>query len=215
MLSRAIGKILNHPVTVYGAGRTDSGVHAMAQVINFNTNKAIELMSLARGVNSLLPPDIRVKDVGEAEPGFHARYSAKTKTYVYVILNTLYGSPFLERYVWHIPYRLNVPSMNSTARLLMGEHDFSAFKKKNEVYKSPIRKILRAGVKRKGGIIYCVMEANGFLRYMVRNIVGTLVLVGSGKITPQEFMAVLEMGKREKAGVTAPARGLFLRKIKY
>ena len=110
---------------------------------------------------------------------------------------------------------LDVPAMDEAARILLGEHDFSAFKKKDEVYKNPVREIVRAGVKRKGDIIYFIVEGRGFLRYMVRNIVGTLVLVGSGKVTAEEFSVILESKEREKAGPTAPSRGLFLRKIKY
>lgn len=215
VLSRAVEKILGHQVKIYAGGRTDTGVHAMGQVINFYTEKGIALTSLARGLNSLLPRDIRVKDIREEGPSFHARYSAKAKTYVYCILNSPYNSPFLERYAWHIRYALNVSAMDEAARILLGEHDFSAFKKKDEVYKSSVREVVRAGAKRKGDVIYCIIEAGGFLRYMVRNIVGTLVLVGAGKITIEEFYAILESKEREKAGPTAPARGLFLRKIKY
>jgi tRNA pseudouridine38-40 synthase len=207
IFTKTVEKILNHPVKIYAGGRTDTGVHAMGQVINFHTEKEIELRSLAKGLNSLLPRDIRVKDAREEDPSFHARYSAKAKTYVYCVLNTAYNSPFLERYVCHIHNALNVPAMDEAARILLGEHDFSAFKKKDEVYKNPVREIVRAGVKRKGG--------RGFLRYMVRNIVGTLVLVGSGKVTAEEFSVILESKEREKAGPTAPSRGLFLRKIKY
>jgi tRNA pseudouridine38-40 synthase len=215
VFSKTVEKILDHPVKIYAGGRTDTGVHAMGQVINFYTEKRIELASLAKGLNSLLPRDIRVKDTREEGSSFHARYSAKAKTYVYCILNAPYNSPFLERYTWHISYALDISAMDYAARILLGKHDFSAFKKKDEMYKSSVREIVRAGVKRKGDIIYFIIEAEGFLRYMVRNIVGTLVLAGAGKITIEEFTAILESKEREKAGPTAPARGLFLRKIKY
>jgi len=215
VLSNSLEKILNHPVTVYAGGRTDTGVHAMGAVANFYTEKSIELRSLARGLNSLLPRDIRVTDTGEAEISFHARYSAKSKTYVYCILNAPNSSPFLDRYVWHIHYPLNILAMDNAAKVIIGDHDFSAFKKKDEVYKSNVREVFRARVKNKGSIIYFIIEARGFLRYMVRNIMGSIVLVGSGKITIDEFIKILESKDREKAGPTAPARGLFLRKIKY
>ncbi len=187
----------------------------MGAVANFYTEKSIELRSLARGLNSLLPRDIRVTDTGEAEISFHARYSAKSKTYVYCILNAPNSSPFLDRYVWHIHYPLNILAMDNAAKVIIGDHDFSAFKKKDEVYKSNVREVFRARVKNKGSIIYFIIEARGFLRYMVRNIMGSIVLVGSGKITIDEFIKILESKDREKAGPTAPARGLFLRKIKY
>jgi tRNA pseudouridine38-40 synthase len=215
VFNNALGRILNHPVTIYAGGRTDTGVHAMGQVINFHTEKAILLRSLAKGLNSILPRDIRVNEAREEEISFHARYSAKSKTYVYCMLNASYNSPFLDRYVWQIHYTLNTLAMDDAAKIIIGEHDFSAFKKKSEAYKSTIREVFRAKVKNKGNLIYFIIEARGFLRYMVRNIMGSIVLVGSGKITVEEFKKILESRDREKAGPTAPARGLFLRKIKY
>jgi tRNA pseudouridine38-40 synthase len=215
VVREAIEKILNHKIKIYAGARTDTGVHAQGQVVNFFTEKGIEPGSLARGLNSLLPVDIRVKDAFEVGPDFHARYSAKSKTYVYCILNATYNSPFYVRYVWHIPYNIDVSSMNDSIKLIVGQHDFSAFKKKNATYHNPIREVIRARVKRRGNFIYFVIEATGFLRYMVRNIVGTLVLVGSGKIGVEDFRKILESKDREKAGPTAPAQGLFLREIKY
>jgi tRNA pseudouridine38-40 synthase len=117
--------------------------------------------------------------------------------------------------VWHIPYAINVPSMNQAIKSLTGIHDFSAFKKKNEIYRSHERRVVRAGVKKRGNMTYVLMEGTGFLRYMVRNIVGTLALVGSEKISVEEFETILESRDREKAGPTAPAKGLFLREIRY
>lgn len=215
VFTKAVERILDHPVKIYTGGRTDAGVHAMGQVANFHTEKKIEFSNLIKGLNSLLPRDIRVKDAREEDMSFHARYSARAKTYVYCILNAQYNSPFLERYVWHIDYFLNVSLMDKAAKFILGEHDFSSFKKKDEVYKSAVREVVRSGVKRKGDTIFFVVVSRGFLRYMVRNLIGTLVLVGSGKITVEEFNTILEMKEREKAGPTAPARGLFLRKIQY
>jgi tRNA pseudouridine38-40 synthase len=215
VFGKTVEKILNHPAKIYAGGRTDTGVHAMGQVVNFHTEKEIELNRLVRGLNSLLPRDIRVKDAREADSTFHARYSAKAKTYVYCILNAPQSSPFLERYVWHLPNCLDVSAMDKAAKLILGEHDFSSFKKKDEMYKSTVRQIVRSAVKRKGDTIYFVAEAQGFLRYMVRNIVGTIALVGSGKVSIEEFSTILEMKERERAGPTAPAKGLFLRKIRY
>lgn len=213
--NNALEKILNHRTKIYAGGRTDTGVHAMGQVINFHTEKIIELRNLVKGLNSMLPRDIRVNDAREEEISFHSRYSAKSKTYVYCILNAPYNSPFLDRYVWHIHYPLNDLVMDDGAKVITGEHDFSAFKKKDEVYKSTVREIFRSRIKRKENIIYFIIEARGFLRYMVRNIMGSIVLLGSEKITVEEFINILASKDREKAGPTAPARGLFLRKIKY
>ena len=214
-LMRGVEKILDHSVTIYAAGRTDAGVHAMGQVINFHTEKTIDLKSLAKGINSVLPADIRIKSIREVEPSFHARYSAKSKAYVYCILNAPLSSPFNYRYVWHYPYFLDAAAMNRAVKMVVGPNDFTSFTKKNEPYKSREREILRAGVTRRGGYVYVFLEATGFLRYMVRNIVGTLVLVGSGKITVEEFLGVLQSRDRVNAGPTAPPQGLFLRRIRY
>ena len=214
-LKRALERILNHDVKIYAGGRTDAGVHAMGQVVNFVTGRGIDATSLTRGLNSLLPRDIRVKDGRDAAEGFHARYSARSKTYVYCILNQAHNSPFLSRYVLHMPYSLDIASMKEAARLILGEHDFSAFKKKGEVCGSPVREVRRAGVATKGNKVFVIIEATGFLRYMVRNIVGTLLLVGRERIGKDTFGQILESRQREQAGPNAPAQGLFLREIKY
>ncbi|MCX5814451.1 MAG: tRNA pseudouridine(38-40) synthase TruA [Proteobacteria bacterium] len=214
-LQERIEKIVNHHIKLFAGARTDSGVHAYGQTVNFFTNSVIELKGLIRGLNSLLPPDIRISDARKADEDFHSRYSARSKIYTYSILNSSCSSPFYTRYVWHIPYALNVLSMHRTIKRITGAHDFSAFKKKNTFYQNPIREVLQAGVKKRGDLIYVVIEGTGFLRYMVRNIVGTLMLVGSGKLTENDFRAILESKDREKAGPTAPAKGLFLRRIKY
>jgi tRNA pseudouridine38-40 synthase len=214
-LKSAVGRILDHDVKIYAGGRTDAGVHAMGQVVNFLTEKGIDPRDLTRGVNSLLPQDVRVRDGLDVNHTFHARYSARSKTYVYCILNQAHNSPFLSRYVLHAPYSLDVASMKEAIRLILGEHDFSAFKKKDEVYGSTVREITRAGVATKGRMIFVIVEGTGFLRYMVRNLVGTLLMVGRGKLDREGFAQVLESREREQAGPTAAAQGLFLREIKY
>lgn len=214
-LIKAVERIVNHKIKLYGGARTDSGVHAMAQVANFHTVSKIETKNLLRGLNSLLPGDIRIKGVYDVEESFHSRYSARSKTYVYTILNRPFDSPFYTRYVWHIPYPLNVPSMNRAIKYIKGEHDFSAFKKKNESYSSHIRCVLRSGVKKRGDFIYVFIEATGFLRYMVRNITGTLVLIGQGRLKEDSISEILASKDRDMAGPTAPARGLFLKEIYY
>ena len=214
-LRAALERILDHKVKIYAGARTDTGVHAMGQVVNFATWKPIDLSGLTRGLNSLLPRDIRIRGAREADPSFHARYSAKSKTYIYCILNRPDNSPFLARYSLHVPWPLDLVAMRQAVRLLRGEHDFSAFKKKDEAYKSCVREVKRAGIATRGGMVYVIVEATGFLRYMVRNIVGTLLEVGQGKIDPDRFGEILASREREKAGPTAPAHGLFLREIKY
>ena len=214
-LKEAIERIVDHKAKLYAGARTDAGVHAMGQVVNFTTWKGIDGVSLTRGLNSLLPRDIRVRDGRDCEETFHARYSAKSKIYVYCILNRPCNSPFLSRYVLHFPYPLNIASMKETIRLIVGEHDFSAFKKKDEFYRDPVREVKRAGVAVRAGMVYVVIEATGFLRYMVRNIVGTLLDVGRGQTGFDGFEAILASGMREMAGPTAPPHGLFLREINY
>jgi tRNA pseudouridine38-40 synthase len=214
-LKAAIDRILDHEVKIIGGARTDAGVHAMGQVINFGTPKGLDHTSLCRGLNSMLPRDIRIRSSREVDREFHARYSAKSKVYVYCILSQMHNSPFLTRYVLHDPHRLDIAAMRRSAKILLGEHDFSSFKKKDELYRNPVREVKRIGVATKGNMIYVVIEATGFLRYMVRNIVGSLLLVGHGKIEGRDFEAILESREREKAGPTAPAQGLFLREIKY
>jgi tRNA pseudouridine38-40 synthase len=214
-LREKIERIINHSVKIYGGARTDSGVHAHGQVLNFLTESTIGLYGLVKGLNSLLPVDIRIRDAHEVDEDFHARYSTKSKVYVYTILNSLHNSPFYARYAWHIPYAIDVPSMHRAVKTLVGTHDFSAFKKKSEVYGSHERTVIKAGVKRRGDMAYVLVEGTGFLRYMVRNIVGTVVLVGSGRLSIDGFKTILESRDRDNAGPTAPAKGLFLREIRY
>ncbi len=211
----ALQKILDHETKIYAGARTDSGVHAMGQVVNFVTEKGIGLQNLSRGLNSILPGDIRVMDARDADAAFHARYSARSKTYVYCILNQLSNSPFLIRYVLHWPHSLDIAAMKEAVSWVIGEHDFSAFKKKDEFYKNPVREVKRAGVIKRAGMIYIILEATGFLRYMVRTIAGTLLLAGQGKINPNDINEILASKERERAGQTLPPHGLFLKKITY
>ncbi|HOE17944.1 MAG TPA: tRNA pseudouridine(38-40) synthase TruA [Syntrophorhabdaceae bacterium] len=215
VLRGAVARILDHDVKVYAGGRTDAGVHALGQVVNFHTAKDIPLESLKKGLNSMLPEDIGVKAALEVDQSFHARYSARSKVYSYTIANAPFHSPFHFRYSWHIPYAIDSRAMDEAIKSIKGEHDFSAFKKRDEIYRSTVRNVLLAGVKKRGEFVYIIIEAMGFLRYMIRNIVGTLVLVGKGKLQREDFVAILESKDRVNAGPTAPAKGLFLRRIRY
>ncbi|MCX8022577.1 MAG: tRNA pseudouridine(38-40) synthase TruA [Syntrophorhabdaceae bacterium] len=214
-LKEGIERIVNHPIKMYSGARTDRGVHAYGQVVSFLTESRVARKGLILGLNSLLPQDIRVIDAVDKDMDFNARYSAKSKLYIYTILNTPYDSPFYTRYTWHIPYPMDTPSMNRAIRYILGAHDFSSFKKKDEVYKSHIREILMAGVKRRGPFIHIFVEGTGFMRYMVRNIVGTITYVGFGKISEADFLSILNAKDRDAAGPTAPAKGLALRRITY
>jgi tRNA pseudouridine38-40 synthase len=214
-VQEAVEKILDHETKIYAGARTDSGVHAMGQVINFVTEKGIGLQNLSRGLNSILPRDVRVMDGRDVDEGFHARYSARSKIYVYCILNELYNSPFLIRYVLHWPHSLDIGAMKEAVSWVIGEHDFSAFKKKDEFYRSPVREVKRARILKRAGMLYIVLEATGFLRYMVRTIAGTLLLAGQGKMSPEGMKEILASKERERAGQTLPSHGLFLKKIIY
>ena len=214
-VQEALQKILDHETKIYAGARTDSGVHAMGQVINFVTEKEIGLRNLSKGLNSILPRDVRVMDGRDVDEGFHARYSARSKIYVYCILNQPYNSPFLIRYVLHWPHSLDIGAMKKALSWVVGEHDFSAFKKKDEFYRNPVRELRRARIVKRAGMLYIVLEATGFLRYMVRTIAGTLLLAGQGKMSPEHMKEILASKEREKAGQTLPPHGLFLKKIIY
>lgn len=215
VLKDAIEKVVNHPVKLIAAARTDAGVHAIGQVVNFRTESEIPLENLHRGINTFLPYDIRVTSLSEVDIRFNAKSHAKSKTYVYVICNDRTPLPFFFRYSWHVPYFLDVSFMDLLSKHLIGKKDFASFKKKDEVYRSTEREILKAKVKKVGRFIYFVCEGTGFMRYMVRIIVGTLLLGGMGKISEDDFVKIIESKNRDLAGPTAPAKGLFLKKVSY
>jgi tRNA pseudouridine38-40 synthase len=203
-------------ISLIGSGRTDAGVHALGQVASFKTKSRMAVRTLQKALNSLLPPDITILRAEEADEAFHARKSATRKAYEYRILNREIRSAFQREYAWHIPQPLDVGKMKEAAEILVGVHDFSSFRSVGTPTKTAIRTLLRADWKRhRGGFLCFEIEANGFLKQMVRAIVGTLVDVGKGKITVEEFRKVLEARDRKKAGPTAPGRGLFLKRVKY
>jgi tRNA pseudouridine38-40 synthase len=203
-------------IGLIGSGRTDAGVHALGQVASFKTKSRMETRTLRKALNSLLPPDIVIQKVEEVEENFHARKNPKSKVYEYRILNREVRSPFHRVYAWHIPQRLNFKEMERAARMLIGEHDFSCFRSVGTPTKTTVRKIFRAEWKRnREGFLLFEIEGNGFLKQMVRAIVGTLVEVGKGRVSVEGFREILELKDRSKAGPTAPARGLFLKEVKY
>lgn len=216
VIEERLKKITSEDVHLIGAGRTDSGVHAHGQVANFKTNSNIDIFSLQKALNSLLPEDIVIKKVEEVDLGFNARKHAKTKVYEYRILNRETPSVFLRRFTWHIPYRLNLREIKKATELIIGEHDFSSFRSSGSTAKNSIRKIFRAEWKRgSDGMILFEIEANGFLKQMVRAIVGSLIEVGRGKIDIETFKKILKSKDRRKAGPTAPANALILKEVKY
>ena len=176
----------------------------------------MDIRSLQRALNSLLPHDIVIQKIEEVEEGFHARRHSTSKVYEYRILNRKLRSVFHRGYVWHIPQKLNLTEMEKASKSLIGEHDFLAFRTVGSSTRTTVRKVIRAEWKRgREGFIRFEIEANGFLKQMVRSIIGTLVEVGKGKLNEEEFRKILESKDRKKAGPTAPAHGLFLKEVKY
>jgi tRNA pseudouridine38-40 synthase len=216
ILEEKLGLLTGETIQLFGSGRTDSGVHALGQVAHFKTRSQMDIHSMQRALNSLLPRDIVIKEIEEAEDGFHARKHSKGKVYEYRILNRNLRSAFHRGYVWHITQTLDLMEMKKATQRLIGEHDFSAFRTVGSPTRTTVRKVIRAEWKRgRDGLIRFEIEANGFLKQMVRGIVGTLVEVGKGKINAAEFQKILDSKDRRKAGPTAPARGLFLKEVKY
>ncbi|TNF54117.1 tRNA pseudouridine(38-40) synthase TruA [bacterium] len=226
VLESAIRTITGEQVRVTGAGRTDAGVHALRQVATFRTRTHLKANVLFRALNANLPSDIYVVRATECDSGFHPRFDAKRKTYSYIISSTGLFSVFLKRYSWQIPYEMNISSMRKAAKLLVGQHDFSCFRASGCSSKSAVRTIKGISISRtdafgfigfqfRAPLIKISIQADAFLRHMARNIVGTLVEVGRGKVPAQEMKRIMESKDRKCAGQTAPAQGLFLEKIVY
>jgi tRNA pseudouridine38-40 synthase len=216
VIEEKLALLTRESVRLVGSGRTDSGVHAFEQVAHFKTKNGMDLHSIQRALNSLLPHDIVIKEIEEAGEGFHARKQARSKVYEYRIFNQPIRSAFHRGYAWHIPQRLDWKKIREATHKLVGEHDFSSFRSTGTPTKTAARKIFRAEWRRgRDGLVRFEIEGSGFLKQMVRAIVGTLVEVGRGKISPEEFQDILESKDRKKAGSTAPAHGLFLKEVKY
>ena len=216
MIEEKLKLLTGEGVCLIGSGRTDAGAHAFGQVAHFKTRSEMDLCSIQRALNSLLPPDIAIKEIEETGENFHARKSCISKVYEYRILNTPIRSVFHRGYAWHIPQKLDWEEIKKATQKLVGEHDFSSFRSTGTPTKTAVRKVFRAEWKKgRDGLIRFEIEANGFLKQMVRAIVGTLVEVGKGKISSEEFQRILESKDRKEAGPTAPAHGLFLKEVKY
>lgn len=216
-LTRVVQRITKEAVQIHGSGRTDAGVHALGQVCNFETNSRIPLENFQKAINSLLPASIRILRIEEAPPDFHARFSARSRHYRYRILNSRSCSPFDYRCVHHYSRPLNFSPMSAAAELIVGEHDFSSFCDSDTATDSKVRRVTSSFFV--FDTLRHLMEynvcANGFLHHMVRNLVGTLIEVGKGRLTCEDFRAVLSARSRSAAGPTAPAKGLFLVSVGY
>jgi tRNA pseudouridine38-40 synthase len=202
-------------VTVHGAGRTDSGVHASGQVASFLLDRDFELARLRDAINGNLDPDIRVSDVEAVDESFHARHSAAQKTYMYQIWTGPVVSPFMFRYVYHYHGPLDVDSMRRAASLLPGRHDFSAFTVCGAESAGHVRELRHLDVEQGDNMLTITASANGFLKYMVRTIAGTLIDIGRGYRAPETVAVALEARDRSIAGPTAPAAGLTLLSVDY
>jgi len=244
-LASAIGRLSGENVLPQGSGRTDAGVHALAQVATFATISAIPTSNWVTALNDILPRSIRVLEVSAAPPDFHARKSARAKTYRYRMYRGPICPPFLARYVWHYLYPLSEDAMMAAAALVVGEHDFTSFAaadperrgdeevnnhrrhpsnalgagggppRNMEILESNVRTIFSSAWTREGEELIYTIRGTGFLHHMVRNLVGTFVLVGKGTLSQEDFSRVLEARSRPAAGPTAPASGLYLVGVEY
>jgi tRNA pseudouridine38-40 synthase len=216
ILEEAIALIVCEKVTLIGSGRTDAGVHAINQAANFKSSTLLPAEKIFRGVNSVLPQDIVVKSLNEVHVDFHAQRDVQSKIYVYRICNKRLRPVLGRNYFWFIRFPLDLEMMKKAAQYLIGTQDFSCFCATGSDIKDRVRTItgidIQAGT---DGIIEITVEARGFLKYMVRNIVGTLVEVARGKRKPQDMKEIIDSRNRNIAGVTAPACGLFLKEVKY
>ena len=215
-IEKALAIMTGKFIRLAGSGRTDAGVHAIGQTASFNSDAGFSPDIYLKGLNSLLPDDILIKACESVDPAFHARYNARSKIYQYRILNCDMPSVMERRYVWHIRQRLNLKSMQKATSYFVGKHDFKAFEGTGSPRASTVRHVIRAGMREtEDNQILFDIEAEGFLRYMVRNMVGTLVDVGRGRIPEEDVKGILLSRDRNQAGATAPARGLFLIKVNY
>jgi tRNA pseudouridine38-40 synthase len=215
VLEELIGRVAQHPVSIIGSGRTDAGVHARAQVVNFHTSVRIPVEKWPIALNTRLPDDLVVTEAAEVPEDWHARFSAKGKVYKYQI--DLGASPnvFTRLYAYHYPYRLRIEPMIEAARHLTGRHDFTSFCAANTPLENKVRHLYAIDLAQEDHLLTITCRGEGFLYNMVRIIVGTLLDVGRGKISPDQIPEILAARDRTKAGLTAPAHGLTLWEVLY
>lgn len=220
-LATAIGRLTGENVLPQGSGRTDAGVHALGQVASFALESSIPAENLMLALNHTLLPSIRVLQAEEVPSEFHARKSARGKSYQYRIFRQAICPPFLARYVWHYPYPLEEEAMCSAAATIIGEHDFTSFaavdpeRGREAGEASNVRTIFSSNWQRSADEFVYAVRGNGFLHHMVRNLVGTFILIGKGTLKPDDLPGILEARNRAAAGATAPACGLYLASVEY
>jgi len=229
LLEEMLSKIARERIRVIGAGRTDAGVHALGQAANFRTKSKMTPEEFKKALNSMLPKDIVIKNAQRVKEEFHAQFDAKSKYYRYIIYQGSTHSPFLKNYTLYILSKLNLKAMGEGAKYLVGEHNFSSFRLSGSSVRNPIRTITKLSITShrsselrtpnsellSGKLIFFNIVANGFLYGMVRSIVGSLIEVGRGKISPSKIKEILEGRDRRLAGPTALAKGLYLMKVGY
>lgn len=220
-LASAIGRISGEKVLPQGSGRTDAGVHALAQVATFATESPMPVENWVKALNDLLPASIRVLEASQVDAEFHARKSARGKTYRYRIYREPICPPSLARYVWHYPFPLDEDAMERAARLVVGEHDFTSFaavdpeRGSEDEPVSNVRHIFDSQWRRQEGELVYTVRGSGFLHHMVRNLIGTFILVGKGTLQASDITPILQARNRSAAGATAPACGLYLVEVEY
>lgn len=215
VLQEALARITGHPTAVKGSGRTDAGVHALGQVANFHTDSPMPPRAFAMALNSVLPGGIAVLGADEVPPEFDAQFSARSKIYRYRVFNSPVRHPFEESRSWLVHKMIDIRSIRDSASILLGNHDFSTFRASGCCASSPVRSLKRCDVAREGDVISFELEADGFLRHMVRNIVGSLVEVGIGRFSTAGFSRMFAARDRTCAGITAPPGGLYLVRVEY
>ncbi len=220
-LASAIGRITGEKVLPQGSGRTDAGVHALAQVVTFVTESSVPTENFLKALNDILPAAVRVLQVAEMPAEFHARHSARGKTYRYRMYRSSICPPFLARYVWHYPYPLDEEAMGRAAALVMGEKDFTSFaavdpeRGREGELTSNVRTIFSSSWERSADELIYTVRGSGFLHHMVRNLVGTFILVGRGTLQTEDVTGIIDARSRSAAGATAPASGLYLVEVEY
>ena len=216
ILEKTMTEVINAPIDIVASGRTDSGVSAIEQICHFDCDNEIDVKRVVGHANSILPQDIRVHDIVMVDKEFHARFSAKRKTYEYYFYTNTVSVPVYEKSATFVGYNIDIDKMIKACKYIKGTHDFSAFSASNTNVLDKVRTIFDIDIKQVDDRLYkLVITGNGFLYNMVRIIMGTLIDVGRGKIALEEMPKIIENGNRQKAGKTISAKGLYLKKVEY
>ena len=214
-IEKVLSRILSTNIKIYGSGRTDAGVHALGQTFHFDSPKELDVNRTAHSLNELLPEDIRILLLEKVSEDFHARFSAKSKTYLYKIRNCKVSDPFSSDLEYTLGQKLDVTKMVEASKLFIGEHSFQNFTSKEQDDEKFTRNIGKIDIKTKGNNIEILITGNGFMRYMVRMIVGNLIQVGLGKLSTEDIKKALENKERKPSSYKAPAYGLYLVEVRY